>query len=58
MLRMKYKIVPDNDLGWEVRIWRWWWPFWVQADGSNTHRTYIHAETWFKNMYFAKVTYL
>lgn len=26
---MRYKIFKDNYLGYEVRVRRWYWPFWV-----------------------------
>jgi len=25
---MKYRIVPDNYLGYEVQVKKWYWPFW------------------------------
>lgn len=31
------RIQRDMWAGWEVVAWRWWWPFWVQAGGTNTH---------------------
>ena len=26
----RYRIVTDRYSGYEVQIWRWWFPFWVQ----------------------------
>lgn len=43
-----YRIVPDHWLGFEVQIWRWWFPIWVQANFSNTHSTEEKAEAWAK----------
>lgn len=40
----RYRIVKDAYLGYEVQVWRWWWPFWMQAGGTNTHRTLEGAE--------------
>lgn len=38
-MKNKYRIVRDSYAGYEVQIWRWWWPFWVMADFCNTHAT-------------------
>jgi hypothetical protein len=38
-----YRIVRDNYAGYEVQIWRWWWPFWQQVS-INTHRDMVSAE--------------
>lgn len=40
----RYRIVKDVWLGYEVRVWRWWFPFWVQACWSNTHSSIEDAE--------------
>lgn len=39
-----YRIYNDQYCGYEVRVWRWWWPFWMQAGGTNTHFTLERAE--------------
>lgn len=39
-----YRIVTDVYSGYEVQIWRWWWPFWAQAGRVNTHSTVEKAE--------------
>ncbi len=44
-----YRIVRDRFAGYEVQIWRWWWPFWVQAGFSNTHASVERAEEWARN---------
>lgn len=48
MFKIKARIVRDRWLGYEVQIWRWWWPFWVQANFSNTHTTIEGAERFAK----------
>lgn len=35
----RIRIVTDSYGGFEVQVWRWWWPFWVQFGGINTHRS-------------------
>ena len=47
MKTKKYRIVTDNYCGYEVQIWRWWFPFWVQVWESghiNTHRSIEEAK--------------
>lgn len=41
---MRYRIVIDVFAGYEVQAWRWWWPFWMQCGGTNTHTTVEDAE--------------
>lgn len=41
-----YRIVEDEFAGYEVQIWRWWWPFWVEANWVNTHSSVERAERW------------
>lgn len=41
-----YRIVTDRYAGYEVQYWRWWWPFWIQADFGNTHDSVEKAERW------------
>lgn len=36
-MRRRYRIVRDNYAGFEVQVWRWWLPIWIQAGGTNTH---------------------
>ena len=41
----EYRVVRDNYAGYEVQVRRWWhWPFWVQAEGCNTHSSVEAAE--------------
>lgn len=49
MKTVKYKIIPDQYLGYEVRIWRIWWPFWVQCDLCNTYKTIENAKKYIDN---------
>ena len=44
-----YRIVHDKWAGFEVQVWRWWFPFWVQAGFSNTHPTVERAEAYATN---------
>lgn len=37
MKLIKYRIVKDTYSGFEVQIWRLWFPFWVQKDCINTY---------------------
>ncbi len=41
---MRVRIYPDSffSRGYEVCVWRWWWPFWVQPR-INTHDTIEEA---------------
>lgn len=43
---MRLRIVRDQFCGYEVQVWRWWWPFWIQADFCNTHLSIEAAERW------------
>ena len=36
-LRPRYRIVRDGHAGFEVQVWRWWLPLWLQAGFCNTH---------------------
>jgi hypothetical protein len=38
----KYRIVTDRYAGYEVQVWRWWFPFWLEV-GCNTHPTLERA---------------
>lgn len=44
-MKPHYRIVRDRYMGYEVQIWRWWWPFWMEA-GVNTFSTEEKAESW------------
>ncbi len=45
----KYRIQTDNYSGFEVVAWRWWFPFWVQIGGCNTHITEVDAIDFLKS---------
>jgi len=48
-MKPRYRIVTDNYAGYQVQVWHWWWPFWVQAAFSNTHSTLERARKFAKN---------
>lgn len=39
---MKYRIVHDKYCGYEVQVWRWWFPVWLQPE-CNTHMSIAAA---------------
>jgi hypothetical protein len=41
--RNRARIVTDLYCGYEVQVWRWWFPFWIQL-GCNTQSTIEAAE--------------
>ncbi len=41
---IKYRVVTDTYLGYEVQIWRLWFPFWVQCGFCNTHHSIEKAK--------------
>lgn len=45
---MKYRIVTDAFSGYEVQVRRWWFPFWLQCGGTNTHASIDKAEAYAK----------
>jgi len=48
MKLVKYRIVRDCWLGYEVQVWKLWFPFWVQLDFSNTFSSIEKAEAYVK----------
>lgn len=40
---MKYRIRRDRYAGYQAEGWRWYWPFWCQLFGINTHATVENA---------------
>lgn len=42
--RKRARIVTDAYLGYEVQVWRWWFPIWLQAGFSNTYSNLAAAE--------------
>ena len=45
----KYRIVRDLYAGYECQVWYVYWPFWVQMNFSNTHRSIEEAKQYIKN---------
>lgn len=43
---MKLRIQQDKYDGYEVVVFRWYWPFWVLAGGMNTFKSVESAEEW------------
>lgn len=58
---MKYRIVRDNYAGYEVQVWRWWFPFYIQCgdvDGiCNTHMSLESAKEFIKKRRSKKVVW-
>lgn len=48
-----YRIVTDCYCGYEVQVWRTWWPFWVAA-GTNTH-TSVEGATAYAERHASRV---
>lgn len=46
----QYRIVRGPGLfgkpDYTVQVWRWWFPFWVEADVVNSHESVESAEKW------------
>jgi hypothetical protein len=40
----KYRIIRDGYSGYEVQVWRIWFPFWIQCGITNTHHTIDEAK--------------
>lgn len=53
----RYRIVKDAYAGYEVQIWRWWLPMWLQV-GVNTFPSIERAEAWARNHTQPCVKYL
>ena len=41
--KTKYRVVTDDFLGYEAQYRLWFFPFWQQLDGINTHPTIEEA---------------
>ena len=44
MRLIRKRIITDCYLGYEVQVWRWWWPFWVMYLRINTFTSVSEAE--------------
>lgn len=40
-----FRIYKGTGTAFQVRVWRWWWPFWV-APRDNESETIEGAEAW------------
>ena len=56
--RPRYRIVRDNYCGYEVQIWRWYWPFWRELGFCNTHTSFEDAERFARHHDNEVVAYL
>ena len=54
----KYRIIEYHHHGYKVQIFRWWWPFWIEADFVNTHYTIEDALEFAKHHATRKPIYL
>jgi len=43
---VKWRIVHDRYLGYEVQYKRWWWPFWIQHGGCNSFLSLDRAKAY------------
>ena len=48
MKRRKYRIIKYSHKGYEAQYWRWWFPFWLPIDISNSHNTIKEAKAFIK----------
>jgi len=51
---MRARIVTDDFAGYEVQIWRWWFPFWVQYE-VNTFFSIERARAFAKSVLVNRV---
>ena len=58
MIKTRYRIVRDSYAGYEVQVWRWWFPFWRQVGFCNTHPTPERAEDWLRRRAQEPVKYI
>ena len=40
----RYRIIKDNYCGYEVQVWRIWFPIWLQSNYINTHNSLEKAK--------------
>lgn len=53
-MKTKYRIVLDNYCGFEAQVKYWFFPFWIQFKGSNTHFSVEGAERYIAHHRFVK----
>lgn len=46
----RYRIVADNYSGYEVQVWRLWFPFWIQHGFVNTYSSIEKAENYIEKI--------
>ena len=51
----RYRIVTDRWNGFEVQVWRWWWPFW-EMPAVNTSASPRQAKEWLERHLSRKTT--
>lgn len=51
---MRARIVEDCYAGYEVQVWRWWFPFWLQY-GVNTFPSIERARKFAKSVLVNRV---
>jgi len=44
----KYRIVSDEYCGYQCQVWRLWFPFWVEMNFANTHKSLESAIDYIK----------
>lgn len=57
MREIEFRIVTDNYAGYEVQFRTWYWPFWRQAEFSNTFHSVDKAKEFieeYKKKYYFK----
>ena len=46
----RYRIVKDNYCGYEVQVWRIWFPIWIESNYINTHSSLEKAKKHIENL--------
>ena len=49
-MKTRYRIVKDNYCGYEVQVWRWYFPFWKQLGFCNTHPSVEKARQYIEGL--------
>ena len=54
-MKTRYRIATDNYAGYEIQVWHWWLPFWIDMwSFGNTFRTVEDAEKWLEKYLYDK----
>lgn len=48
-MKKKYRIMTDAYAGYEVQVWRWWLPIWIECRFANTHSSIDEAKKWIED---------